>query len=113
MSEALRPLFAPEVQSFLIDAFSYDPVELAAQVKVPVLVSKACATCKSASRTPKAGSYSTPCNLALIPGVNHVLKTVSSDDPSKNLATYANPTLPISPAVVHGITQFAEKIMEE
>lgn len=114
MSEALRPLFAPEVQGFLIDAFSYDPVELAAQVKVPVLVVQGTrdlqVSVADAQELARAAPHAT---LALVPGVNHVLKTVSSDDPSENLATYANPTLPISPAVVHAIAQFAEKIMEE
>jgi uncharacterized protein len=114
VSEALRPLYASWVQGFLIDAFSNDPVELAAEVKVPVLVVQSMRDLQvSVADTQKLARAAPHATLALVPGVNHVLATVSSDDPSENLATYANPTLPISPGVVHAITQFAEKIMEE
>lgn len=107
MSDALRPLFAPEVQGFLIDAFSYDPVALAAQVKVPVLVVQGTRDLQvGVTDAQKLADAVSDATLALVPDVNHVLKTVSSDDPSENLATYANPMLPISPAVVHAITQF-------
>lgn len=114
MSEAVRPLFAPEVQGFFIDVFSYDPVELAAQVKVPVLVVQGTRDLQVSVADAQMLARAAPdATLAVVPGVNHVLKTVSTDDPSENLATYANPTLPISPAVVHAITQFTAGIVEE
>jgi uncharacterized protein YhdP len=33
----------------------------------------------------------------LLPGVNHVLKTVEGDSRGANIATYADPNLPIAP----------------
>ena len=38
MHPALMPLFAPQVQGFLIKAFSYDPAKLIAAVAKPVLI---------------------------------------------------------------------------
>jgi hypothetical protein len=37
---ALRALFRPEVQGFLMDAFSYDPAQLISAVSEPVLILK-------------------------------------------------------------------------
>jgi uncharacterized protein len=38
MNPALMPLFAPQVQGFLVNAFSYDPAKLVAAVAKPVLI---------------------------------------------------------------------------
>jgi hypothetical protein len=44
--------------------------------------------------------------LVLLPDVNHVLKSVSSDDVRANVATYGNSSLPIAPGVVQSISDF-------
>ena len=44
--------------------------------------------------------------LAVLPGVNHVLKTVASDERAANIATYADPSLPVAPAVVDAVAEF-------
>ena len=44
--------------------------------------------------------------LALVPGMNHVLKAVASDDRAANLATYGDPSLPLAPGVVGRIADF-------
>ncbi|WP_244624433.1 hypothetical protein [Sphingomonas sp. So64.6b] len=44
--------------------------------------------------------------LTLLPGVNHVLKLVATDDRAANRATYGDPTLPIAPAVVDTVAAF-------
>jgi hypothetical protein len=41
-----------------------------------------------------------------LPDANHVLKAVASDDKRANIATYADPTLPLAPGVVDAITSF-------
>ncbi len=111
---ALRPLFAPEVQGFLIDAMSYDPVALAARVKVPVLVVQGTRDLQVSVADARNLSGAAPdATLALVPGVNHVLKLVASDDPTANLATYANPDLPIASEVVDAVTTFVEGIARE
>ena len=42
-------------------------------------------------------------------GCLHVLKTVASDDRAANMATYADPSLPIAPAVVDAIAAFVKR----
>lgn len=111
MHAALRPLFAPDVQGFLIDAMSYDPVALAAWVKVPVLVVQGTRDLQvNVADARNLANAAPDATLALVPGVNHVLKLVASDDPSANLATYANPDLPIASEVVDAVTTFVEGI---
>lgn len=114
MNPALRPLFAPEVQSFLIDAMSYDPVELAAQVGVPILVVQGTRDLQVSVADARMLADAAPdATLALVSDVNHVLKLVASDDPSANLATYANPDLPISSEVVDAVAKFVAGITKE
>lgn len=42
----------------------------------------------------------------MLAGVNHVLKDVPPGDAAANQASYGDPSLPISPAVVEAITEF-------
>jgi pimeloyl-ACP methyl ester carboxylesterase len=114
MSAELRPLFGPEVQGFLIEALSYDPIELAAQLEVPVLVIQGTRDLQvGAEDARKLADGAPDATLALVPDVNHVLKIVASEDPSANLATYADANLPIAPAVVDAITQFVSRIQSK
>ncbi len=114
MHAALRPLFAPDVQGFLIDAMSHDPVELAARVKVPMLVVQGTADLQVGVADARMLADAAPdATLALVPDVNHVLKLVASDDPSANLATYANPDLPIASEVVDAVMTFVEGIAKD
>lgn len=111
MSAPLRPLFAPEVQGFLIDALSYDPIELAAQVEVPMLVVQGTRDLQVGEADARILADAAPnATLALVSDINHVLKVVTSDDPLANLATYADPNLPIAPAVLEAVTHFLRRI---
>jgi pimeloyl-ACP methyl ester carboxylesterase len=110
MHPALQILFAPQVQGFLIDMFRHDPAKLAAALKVPLLivqgehdiqVSVADAHALAAAQ-PKA-------KLVLIPTMNHVLKDVASDDRQANLATYADPSLPVDATLVDSIVTFVKR----
>jgi uncharacterized protein len=42
----------------------------------------------------------------LLPDVNHVLKSVTSDDLQANYATYGNASLPLAPGVIDAIRDF-------
>jgi len=46
--------------------------------------------------------------LAILPGVNHVLKIPQGDDRVANLAAYANPDLPIAPSLVDALSDFVK-----
>jgi uncharacterized protein len=107
MNPALTPLFAPRVQGFLINVFSLDPAKLIAGVTTPILILQGERDLQvgvvDANRLKDAAPKA---KLILLPNVNHVLKTVSSDDRRLNAATYADPSLPLAPGVVDAIADF-------
>ena len=107
MPPVLLGLFRPAVQDFLISMFSQDPARLVAAVGQPVLILQGQrdlqVTEADAQRLKKADPGAT---LVLLPDVNHVLKTVHSDDRQANFATYADPALPLAPGVVDAIADF-------
>lgn len=110
---ALQPLFAPQVQGYLIDAFTYDPAALMAGTRVPVLVLQGLRDLQVGEADARRLADGAPdATLSLVPDVNHVLKVVSSDDAAANIATYADPDLPIAPDLVKAVTRFLERISE-
>ncbi len=114
MNAALLPLFAPDVQSFLIDAMSYDPMKLVAQIRAPMLVVQGTRDLQVGVADARMLADAAPrSTLALVPDVNHVLKLVAPDDPLANLATYADPNLPISSEVVDAVATFVAGITKE
>jgi uncharacterized protein len=107
MHPALMPLFAPQVQGFLINALSYDPAKLIAAVAKPVLIVQGRRDMQvgvaDAERLKEAAPKA---EVVLLPDANHVLKTVASDDPRANVAAYADPALPLAQGVVEAIATF-------
>jgi uncharacterized protein len=111
LSSELQPLFRLEVQGYLIDAISYDPLKLAAQVQVPILVLQGTRDLQVSLQDARMLAHAaTDAKLSLLPDVNHVLKTVASEDVAANVATYADPDLPIAPDVVDVVAHFAATI---
>ena len=109
MHPALQRLFAPQVQNFLIDAFARDPAKLAASLKVPLLVVQGERDLQVSVADAQALAAAAPgAKLVLIPAMNHVLKDVAVDDRQANLATYADPALPVDPALVDAIASFVK-----
>jgi pimeloyl-ACP methyl ester carboxylesterase len=103
----LMPLFAPQLQGFLISVFSYDPVKLIATVSKPVLIMQGKRDIQvSATDAERLKQAALKAKLVLLPDTNHVLKTVSSDDRRVNAATYGDPTLPLAPGVVDAVVDF-------
>jgi uncharacterized protein len=107
MHPALMPLFAPQLQGFLINAFSYDPAKLIANVSMPVLVVQGKRDIQVGVADAERLKLAAPkAQLVLLPDANHVLKAVASDDKRANIATYADPTVPLAPGVVDAIANF-------
>jgi pimeloyl-ACP methyl ester carboxylesterase len=103
----LMPLFAPQLQGFLISVFSYDPVKLIATVSKPVLIMQGKRDIQvSAADAERLKQAALKAKLVLLPDTNHVLKTVSSDDRRANAATYGDPTLLLAPGVVDAVVDF-------
>ncbi len=103
----IQPLFNAQVQPYLIDLFAHDPAKLAAATSIPMLIVQGDRDVQvlvgDAEMLAKAQPRAT---LAVVPGANHVLKTVASDDRTANLATYADPSLPVAQGVVDAIAGF-------
>jgi hypothetical protein len=107
MDPALMPLFAPQVQGFLISVLSYDPAKLIATVSKPVLIIQGERDLQVGVADAERLKQAAPkAELVLLPNTNHVLKTVSSDNRRANFATYADPALPLAPGVVDAVVSF-------
>jgi pimeloyl-ACP methyl ester carboxylesterase len=107
MNPALLPLFAPQVQGFMISLLSYDPARLVGAVAGPVLIVQGERDLQvSVADARRLAEADPKAKLVLVPGANHVLKTVASDDRAANFATYANPDLPLAPGIVDAIATF-------
>jgi len=107
MHPALAPLFAQQVQGFLVSMFAFDPAHALAGYRKPVLVLQGKRDIQvseaDAQLLKQADAQAT---LILLPDMNHVLKTVTSDDVGANVATYADSSLPLAPGVADGIGRF-------
>jgi pimeloyl-ACP methyl ester carboxylesterase len=107
MHPALRQLFAPQVQDFLINELSYDPAKLIAAASKPVLIIQGRRDMQvSVADAERLKQAAPKAALVLLPDVNHVLKAVATDDRRANIAAYMDPTLPLAPGVVDAIANF-------
>jgi pimeloyl-ACP methyl ester carboxylesterase len=109
MNPALKPLFAPQVQGFLIDMFKRDPARLAASLPVPLMIVQGERDIQISSADARLLAAAQPkAKLVLLPAMNHVLKDVATDDRAANLATYGDPALPVDTALVEAIVGFVK-----
>jgi fermentation-respiration switch protein FrsA (DUF1100 family) len=84
-----------------------DPSQLIASVHTPILILQGERDIQvSAEDAQRLKAANPAARLVLLPDTNHVLKTVASDDRGANIATYADPGLPLGAAVVSSIADF-------
>jgi hypothetical protein len=109
MNPALLTLFRPQVQDFLSDMFKRDPANLAASLKPPLLIVQGgCDIQVSTTDARDLAAAQPEAKLVLIPAMNHVLKDVASDDRAANVATYADPSLPVDRELVDAGVAFVK-----
>ena len=109
MNPALLGLFRPQVQDFLIDDFRHDPAKLASAVTLPMLIVQGERDIQVSVADAKALAAAQPkAKLVLVPAMNHVLKDVATDDRAANIATYADPSLPVDDTLVDAIAGFVK-----
>jgi uncharacterized protein len=109
MNPVLLPLFGRQIQGFLISVFSYDPAKLISTVSKPVLIMQGERDIQvSVADAQKLKQSAPSARLVLLPDTNHMLKAVTSDDRQANIATYANPNLPLAPGVVDTVASFVD-----
>ncbi|MGZ3844583.1 MAG: alpha/beta hydrolase [Flavisolibacter sp.] len=105
----LYSLFRPDVQPYIISWFRYDPQVEIKKLTVPVLVVQGTndiqVSTQDAQLLAKANTHA---QLVMIDGMNHILKNVEGDR-NANIATYSNPSLPISEKLTSSIVQFIKQ----
>ncbi|GGY29966.1 alpha/beta fold hydrolase [Paludibacterium paludis] len=110
MHPALLGLFGPQVQGFLMSAFSYEPARLLEHYPKPVLILQGQKDLQIREIDALTLNKANPAAaLVQLRDVNHVLKHVAHDSVDANLATYADPALPLAPGVIDAIGGFIEK----
>lgn len=104
---SVRMLFAPATQRFWISTMQADPAKLIGAYDGPVLIVQGTRDIQVGVEDAELLHRANPAaRLALIPDANHVLKRVASADRAANLATYADPHLPLAPGIVETIATF-------
>lgn len=99
-------LFRPSVQPYLISWARHDPATALARLTVPAMVVQGATDIQVSEADARRLAASRPgIRLALIEGMNHVLKTAPSDR-AANIATYSDPALPIHAELVDLIAGF-------
>jgi pimeloyl-ACP methyl ester carboxylesterase len=104
--EALKVLFRPSVQPYLISLFRQDPTQAFAKVTVPALIIQGTHDIQVEREDAEALQRAREdAELALISGMNHVLRIVPMDR-DRQTASYNQPELPIAHALTERIGRF-------
>lgn len=102
----LEALFRPSVQPYLISWLPLDPAQLIAAYDGPVMIGQGSTDLQTNLSDARAMADAQPkARLTVWEGVNHVLK-VAPADRAANLATYADPSLPLAAGVVDDVASF-------
>jgi len=110
MPAPLLALFNPKVQPFLIDLLAQDPAALAGRTKLPMLIVRGGKDIQVAQADADALRAARLDARFVGPAeMNHVLKDVKGEDRASNLATYADPSLPVDSSLVDAIAAFVER----
>lgn len=102
----LFSFFRPSVQPYMISWFKYNPVTEMAKLNIPVLIVQGTHDSQITTTDAEALATAKPtAKLVVIQKMNHVLKIIG-DGPSENLASYNNPSLPVSEELVKEVVSF-------
>lgn len=105
----LQTLFRPSVQPYLMSWLKYDPAKSIQKVTAPVLIIQGAHDIQvpvSDAKILKANKEEA--KLMIVNKMNHILKD-APEEIKGNLATYSDPTLPLSTELVEAITEFIQK----
>ncbi|WP_251566999.1 alpha/beta hydrolase [Erythrobacter sp. 3-20A1M] len=105
----LLPLFRESIQGFVRSEFALDPAELAKATDLPLLLIYGGRDIQVAPTDGERLAAARPdATLATFPDMSHVLKSVAGDGMQANLATYADPDLPLTDGVGEAIAAFVK-----
>lgn len=105
----MEATFRASVQPYLISWMKYDPATEIARLKIPVLIIGGTTDLQvpvaDAEMLKKAAPGAT---LRIIDGMNHILKDAPSD-PTANMVTYTQASLPLNAELTAAILQFLDQ----
>jgi pimeloyl-ACP methyl ester carboxylesterase len=103
---ALAAFYRPAIQPYLISWMKYVPTAHIAALRMPVLIVQGTTDIQVGVAQAQALKAARPdAVLAIIPGMNHVLKDVPAD-PQRQMASYGDPSLPLHPQLAPTIAGF-------
>lgn len=105
-------LFGRGIQPYLISYFKYDPAKEIAKLSIPVLIAQGTTDIQVHAKDAKLLAEANPsASLLMIEGMNHVLKE-APDEQEKQMNSYIDPSLPVSPKLIEGTSGFIKAIKE-
>lgn len=105
VSESLEAIFSPSIQPYLISWFRFDPAEEIAKLQGRVLIVQGTTDLQVAlTDAHLLAAARSDAQLAIIDGMNHVLKAASTT--TEQRAAYSDPTLPLHPQLMPSIINF-------
>lgn len=105
----LLRLFKPELQNYLINIFSFDPVQVLKASKMPVIVIQGTHDLQTSVTDATLLSKARPgVVLKTIDGMNHVWK-MPAQGVQANVASYTDPSLPLAPALSLAVADFIQQ----
>lgn len=108
---ALATLYRPSIQPYLISWMKYVPTGHLAALRMPVLIVQGTTDIQVGVEQAQALKAARPdAVLAIVPGMNHVLKEVALD-PQHPVASYGDPSLPLHPQLAATVTGFLRKTL--
>lgn len=106
----LMPLYRPSVQPYLISWFAYDPAKEFAKLTIPALIIHGSHDLQVRTADAMLLAAARPdATFITIEQMNHVLKS-SPLDRAENMATYADPALPLAQGLTDTIADFISKM---
>lgn len=109
ISSELQSLFRPSVQPYLMSWFKYDPAKSIQKVTAPVLILQGAHDIQvSVNDARILKAHKEKAKIVIVDKMNHVLKD-APEDIKGNMATYSDPTLPLSTVLVETIKGFIKE----
>lgn len=103
---ALMAFYRPSVQPYMLSWMQYVPAARIAALRMPVLIVQGTTDIQVGVEQAQALKAARPdAQLALIPGMNHVLKEVPLEQ-QRQVASYGDPSLPLHPQLAPVIVGF-------
>jgi pimeloyl-ACP methyl ester carboxylesterase len=107
-NDTLASLFNPSIQGYMRSWIKYNPQTIINTLSIPILIIQGTndlqVVMADATNLKKAAPKA---QLAVIEGMNHVLK-ITSKDLEQNRASYTDPKLALPSTLIHAIAQFAQ-----